>query len=229
MDNKDEIIDANKLVKYLIVIAITIVFLNIINLSFNKPSWLLDTLINVENESSISTWFASSLWIIAAYAGYKCYKISKADNIARKALLFFSLLLLLFSCDEVACLHENAGIVLVKHFHFGKGWVTALAPFILLVTVFLVINLYKALKTSKKAMLFIFIGLGMVIYGAVMLEYTITLPPLKYIILYRNIESVFEEALELFGAILIIRGLIEYQLARQANAQTHQRVNSLTR
>jgi hypothetical protein len=217
MCNKDEIIEVNKLVRWLVAIVIIIALLNIVNVLFGKPSWLFDTLFSVEQESSIPTWFASSVWLIAAYMSYKCYKISKADNIiAGKALLFFSLLLLLFSCDEIACLHENAGIVLVKHFHFGKGWVTALAPFIIVVTVFLIINLYKVLKSSKKAMFSIFIGLGMVIYGAVMLEYTISMPPLKYIILYRNIESIFEEVLEIFGAILIIRGLIDYQITKQA-------------
>jgi hypothetical protein len=216
MCNYDEITEANKLVKWLIAITIIIILLNIINFSFNKPSWLLDTLMNVDYESSFPTWFASSLWLIAAYLAYGSYKIAKKNKLAHNALLFFSLIMVSFSIDEVACLHENAGIVITKRFHFGKGWVTALAPFILLVTISLIISLYKALKKCKKATLFIFIGLGMVIFGAVLLEYTITMPPLKYFTLYRNIEFILEEGLELFGTVTIIKGLIEYQKEKPA-------------
>lgn len=211
MSNQKELLDENKLIHWLFTTTAVIVVLNIVNFSFNKPSWLLDTLINVNRESSFPTWFSSALWLIAAYLAYRCYRILTGNRASRRTLLFFSLLLLLFSCDEVASLHENSNAITSMHFHFGKNWVEALLPFILGASIFLAIRLYKTLNSHKKAMFLIFIGLGLVIFGAVILEYTIQIPsPLKTMMLYRNIEYILEEGFEMLGAILIIKGLQEH-------------------
>ena len=207
--------DTDVLVKVLFVIAAALVILNIINIAFDEPSWQLTRLIHLGRESNFSTWFSSAIWAIAAFLAYKCYKKSIINRLPDNIWIVLSSIFLFFSCDEVAMMHENFGDFFNRHYfklHIGvTSWVIVLAPFIVPIMIFMFVSLWKHLAYSKHAICLILMGLGLFILGSMVLEQSTALAVFKNSVILRRAETIAEEAFEIFGSILVIKGLLAYK------------------
>jgi hypothetical protein len=202
-------------VKWLVAIAALIICVNILDQIFNQPSWQIHRLFDMDREANFSSWFSSLLWLIAAYSAYMCYRTAKSRGLSCWIWPIVSIALLYLSCDEGAQLHEYLGTFINKHFlhwHMPKmNWIIILAPAILAVTVFFIITLRKTLADSRKAALLMASGLALLILGSIALESTAINDLCKEGTRLYGIEVILEESLEMFGAILILSGLIEHR------------------
>lgn len=203
------------LIKWLVIIIAVIILINIVDELLGNPSWQITRLFGVGLESNFSTWFSSILWAIAAYMAYQCHRTAKSKNLISKAWTIVSLFLIFLSCDETAMMHESFADFFNKYFfklHLGTIWVIFFAPFILLVILYFVITLPKYLIGSKKAAILLLVGLGLFIFGSMILEQTITFTFYKNLpLLLRTIRDISEESFEMFGALFIIMGLMSHQ------------------
>ena len=76
MSNAIEFINVSKksektLINSLFIIVGFIIFLNIINALFNKPSWQINRFINVDEEANFSAWFSGMILAIASFFAYQ--------------------------------------------------------------------------------------------------------------------------------------------------------------
>lgn len=200
-----------KPLRWLFAIAAIIVLLNIANELTGRLSWQINRLVNVDEESNLPTWFSGMLLAIASFFAYKCSLA--ANRVAGERFMWrlASFGFLAMSFDEVAMIHENVGLVLRKHFHITWNWSATIGPFILVLIIIFALNMIRYLKDSKKAFLLLAIGVVVYVGGAFLLEATndlIDYDSLKY--LFRT-ESILEESFEMFGVIIIIKGLIEHR------------------
>lgn len=209
-----EMRDEKRLIRSLIIVTVTLIFLNIINMLFGGPSWEIDRFINMDFEMNFPTWFSSLIWAIAAFMAYKCYEIAKIKGSSAKIWGIVSFTLLFLSLDEVATIHEHLGKFINRHsfdLDISASPVVFLGPIALFIMIVFIITLRRHLKGSKQAARLLLIGLGLVALGALALEHTLNFIPYKQLGSLRTVEVIFEESLEMFGAILIIAGLVEHR------------------
>ncbi len=207
--------EQEKLIRLLIGITIVIVLLNVINVVLGRPSWQITRLIDVGIEANFPTWISSLLLAIAAYFAYQCSSIAKTKQIGQRMWQLFSLCLIGMSCDETAQIHELMGRLLKKYLIKSTSiehstWVVILGPFILLIIFSLILKIKKYLRGSRKAIIFLITGLSAYVFGAFILESTINLLNHEDLEWIWRIENILEESCEMFGVIIIIKGLIEH-------------------
>lgn len=202
--------------KWLTLIAIIIIASNIINIMLGEPSWQITRLIDLDAESNIPTWFSSVLLFIAAFFAYRCSLLAKTRQNGKTIWQILSLGLLAMSCDEVAAIHEHLGQTINKYFfhlnNLKSEWVVFVAPFIILVilTVFIKLRYYLNLSGSSVALRFLTLGLIVYVFGSIIVEFTGNFFNYENSKLLYATELIIEESSEMFGAILIIRGLLEH-------------------
>lgn len=210
INNREEL----RLLRALVVIAASIVLLNIINQIIGKPFWQINRLIYLGYEGNFTTWFSSLLLTIASFFAYRCSTFSQISRVDKRRWWLLSLGLLGMSCDETAQMHEHFGDFANKYFFKLQGlehtsWIV-ICPFLLLIILFLVNYFKKCLIGSKKAQIFLGAGIVIFIAGACCLEATINFLNHQDLEWLWKIEVVFEEGFEMLGVLLIIKGLIEH-------------------
>lgn len=205
--------NTGKLIKTLLIITSIIVILNIIDELIGHPSWQVERLIGVGYEGNFPTWFSSMLLAIAAYFSYKCSVLAKDGKRVWKLL---ALGLIFMSCDEVAQIHEHFGSTLHKYFFNNmeaikhSSWVVILGPAVLLIVLIFAFKMKKYLKGSKQAVKFLLLGAFVYIFGAFILETATNLLNHENLEWLWRIENILEESCEMFGVILIIKGLMKH-------------------
>ena len=212
MKNDVEILGTRKLVKWLVITTIMIIVLNIINELLGRPSWNIDRFINVEHEANFPTWFSSILLAIAAFVAYHCSLAAKTRQAGQRLWQVMSLGLIAMSCDETAMIHEHVGAAINKYF-LNKAkfpWYVVLGPLVIFAVVFFAFKLKKYLRGSTKAMRFLAIGAGIYFFGAIVLEATAKFLHSHNLGLLLKAEDLIEESFEMFGVVIIIKGLIEH-------------------
>lgn len=217
---------ANKhLVNSLFITVGFIIFLNIINALFNKPSWQMDRFINVDGEANFSAWFSGMILAIASFFAYQCSLAADKDKGGPMMFQLLALGLLGMSCDEVAMIHENMGLFVNKHFVKLEGlrseWVALLAPVVLFIIIVFSVKMRKYLSSSNKAKKFLIIGAFIYIFGSTGLETLLNFPKQEILEKFLKVEFIVEEFCEMTGVILVIKGLIEHHrfLTHDAGSQ----------
>lgn len=196
------------LLRWLVAVVSVIILLNIISVTIGIPSWQITRLIAVGEESNFPTWFSSLLLAIAGVFAYKC---ALASNNERGNQIMWKLLSVVFwgmSCEEVAMVHEHIELGLNEHFAFKYNWTAILGPFILLIVAVFIFKMKRCLKNSPKAARILALGVFIYIGGAIFLESTLNFLDPSHFQWFFKIENIAEESFEMFGVILIIKGLI---------------------
>ena len=213
------------LIRTLVLTATGLIVIHVANELLGWPSWYIEKWFELDRESNFPTWFSSFLLTIAAYFAYRCFLVQREGGNGRRLWLLFSFGLLGMSCDEVAMIHENLGNMVNKRFFNLQSikhseWVVLLGPLVLFIIFIFVRKLKNYLQGSTKAINFLTAGALIYIFGAFILESTINVIGNRGL-LYK-IEFILEESFEMFGVILIIKGLIEHHkflLAGNRNTQ----------
>jgi hypothetical protein len=216
-------IDEKKLIKWLVVIAISIIVLHVINVILGEPSWRLTKLVNLDAEANLPTWFSSGLLFIAAFFSYQCFLLEKSPTNKASMWQILSLGFLGMSLDEIAQFHETSGILISKYiFHLDKksylSWAFTTGPIVFVAIAIFSIKLFKYFKNSKKARNLFFLGVCLYFFGAFILEMVGTNFYKDDLIFFQIIETTLEESCEMFGVIIMIRGLMEQLLYLRSDA-----------
>lgn len=214
-------VNYRQLIRWLFRIAGILIICHLLNRVAGTPSWQLERLFELGLEANIPTWFSSVLWAIAAVAAFGCSQlvILKSD---KNLWSLIALGLLTLSIDEVAQIHEN--IFRIINLFFPKAiqqqiisnfrataWPIIASPFLVAVIIWLVVTLRRLLKGSSQAGLLLSLGFFTVVFGGWGLEITTNFLNHGVLEWVWSIENIFEESLEMIGAIVIISGLFAHQ------------------
>ena len=221
-------IDHKKLIRALLLITGILVICHLANVVTGGPSWQLERLFDLGLEANIPTWFSSALWAIASVVAYQCAQLAEPKR-EKRLWIVISLGLLAFSIDEVAQIHENIFRIIDLFFpktiqheivsNFKRStWPIIASPFLAAVLIWLGVTLKRLLKGSYRAGSLLGLGLLMVVFGGWGLEITINFLNHGALQWVWDIETVFEESLEMFGAIAIISGLFAHQRVLQGRS-----------
>ncbi len=205
-----------------------LILIHLINLALGGPSWQIERLFCLGEEANIPTWFSSVLWALTAFASYCCSILVEAKK-ARTLWICITLGFLAFSIDEVAMIHENLFEVISRFFpeggrspilaHFkATNWPIIAAPFLVL-TIAWLIQVFKHLSIRRPVGELLTFGFFLVIFGGWGLEITTNFLNHDNLQWVWEIESVFEESLEMIGTIFIISGLMIHQSVLRARFQ----------
>ncbi len=212
--------EPQKLIRWLLRIAGILIVCHLLNLALGYPSWQLERLFNLGYEANIPTWFASIEWFIAAVIAYQCYQSTEEEK-DKRAWALIALGLLAFSIDETAQIHENIFRIIevvypksIQHeiFTYFKhsDWPIVASPFLIITVIWLGFTLRRLLKGSRRAGILLGLGLFMILFGGWGLEASINFLNHDLLQWVLEIENVFEESLEMFGAIFIVWGLLNH-------------------
>lgn len=216
MKTNRKFLRSDGLVKYLITITISVIFINIVSTLLNNPSWQIERMFDIRREANFSAWFSSMLLAIAAYYAYKCSTLIQTIKSGKRMWQLLSLGLLGMSCDEVAMIHEHLGELANKYFFKFDGikhssWVAIFGLPILLIIIVFILKFKQYLKDSNKAIKFLAIGASIYVFGAFFLESTLNFINYSKLAWLGKVENILEESSEMFGMIIIIMGLIEHR------------------
>lgn len=208
----------NKLVRRLLLVTGILVICHLFNVVTGGPSWQLERMFDLDLESNVPTWFSSFLITLAALAAYRCSRLSRALR-HKRLLLALAVVLLFLSCDEVAMFHENIGSVLGRYlFHWpifetwkGPIWPFILGPFAAVAFIWLGSHLRKVLRGSVKSAKLLGLGAALWLMGAIGFELAGNFLNYEPLLWVKKIEIVFEESLEMVGAITFLAGLLTHE------------------
>jgi hypothetical protein len=132
--------------------------------------WLL--LLDVDAEANLPTWFSSVLLLTASvYSVQKRERTEMTDQQLRRGWGLMSVLLLAFSADEVARVHEQIAakiLPFLKHQHIAREWLWALGAAIVVVMGIVILPFLRALPHKLRNEL---IGAGVIfVTGGLILE-----------------------------------------------------------
>lgn len=212
------------LVKYLFIIAISLIILNIIDLILKHPSWHIYRFINVNEEANFAAWFSSIILAIAALYAYGCSLIKRTDQNERRIWQIISIGLLLMSCDEVALIHESLGQLLNKYIIKSTAikhseWIAIIGPFVLVTILYFAYRTELILNKLPKAKKYFITGMIIFLLGSFGLEATINFIDYRQQEILWRIEYILEELFEMVGVIVIIKGIREYYRYLEKGAQ----------
>ena len=212
-------INRKKLIRLLFRVTGVLIVIHLINLVSGFPSWQMERLFALGEESNIPTWFSSGLWGLVSFAAYRCSRVVRAK---KEALLWMIMaaVFLVFSIDEVAMIHESLFGIIGRYFpehlrseilpHFrASNWPIIAAPFLVLTIVWL-IQVFKRFSIDRPVGQLILLGFFLVIFGGWGLEITTNFLNHNELQWLWEIESAFEESMEMFGAIMILSGLFKH-------------------
>jgi hypothetical protein len=200
--------------KSLAAAAILLCFVHALNAALGWPSWYFRFLFDMERETTLQTWFSSVLWIFAAFQAFECAKhewnadFRKIWRLAGGGFAFLSL-------DEAAMIHERTGDIIYKvliQAGFPLKLTTSIAPVVLSPFIFLaiggaVILLRSPFRNSDAAPRLMMAGAVALVAGGIVLDATTNGLNHESLEWLWQVEVIFEEGLEMFGAILMITGL----------------------
>ena len=211
-----------------------IVICHLLNLVLGYPSWQLERLFNLGYEANVPTWFSSILWAIGFVAAYQCAQLAHS-KLKQRLWILIALGFLAFSIDETAQIHENIFRIINMVFpksiqheiftHFKHSdWPVIASPFLVATLIGLSFTLKRLLKGSFRAATLLGFGFFMVVFGGWGLEITVNFLNHGTLQWVWEIENVFEESLEMFGAITIISGLFAHQRVLQNRSIEGQKI-----
>ncbi len=207
-------------IRILLRIAGILIVIHLANLVIGGPSWQFERLFSLGLEANIPTWFSSLLWFLSAFTAFRCFEFVKTKGQKIQWSLIASLFLA-FSIDEVSMIHEVIFEDInrffpsdLRHYIISKfkasDWPIIAAPFLIFTVIWLISSFRNLLKGSKTAQKFLLFGFAAVICGGYGLEITTNFLNHDNLQWVWELENVFEESLEIIGAILIFSGLLKH-------------------
>ncbi|OGW86077.1 MAG: hypothetical protein A3A81_06175 [Omnitrophica bacterium RIFCSPLOWO2_01_FULL_45_10b] len=189
-------------------------FCHVVGLFIGEYAWQWERLFGLDGESNIPTWFSSLLLASCAFVSFRCYEAAeKRDRwiwfLATAGFLFLS-------CDEVAMLHETVGSIFKKKFVTSESvlanaptiWPVAVSPLIALGMLWFGVFIPKAMRNSKEALKLVMMGFALYLFATVGLELLEDFIQGDSLSWAREANTLFEESLEMIGAIMILKGLL---------------------
>ncbi len=212
-------INHQKLIRLLFRATGILVIIHLINLVTGGPSWQIERLFALGEEANVPTWFSSLLWFLNFFVAYRCSRLE--SNLGRYLWFSIAALFLSFSIDETAMIHENIFAVMNRYFPLGirsfilehfkaSNWPIIASPFLVVTVIWLILTFRKLLKGSKDATNLLLVGFITVIFGGWALEMATNVLNHNNLQWIWEIENVFEESLEMVGAIIILSGLFKH-------------------
>lgn len=212
----------HKLIQILFVITGLLICLHVINLITGEASIHFDRLFNLNKESNVPTWFSSMLWALSGVTALGCRRLAKTIR-ERRAWLVISLGLIAISIDEVAMIHENVlGLLGGKWVGNMLGieirdnpWPLLATPFLIVGMVWFLNELKVCFKDSNRAKLLVILGAFTVITGGWFVETMMYFNLHHWVRWQRYTQVLLEESLEMFGAIIVLSGLLIHRGDRE--------------
>lgn len=150
-------------------------------------------LFNMAAEMNISVWWHGISLLAASLLAYELFSTRKDGS--RKAWLSLSIIMLVFSLDEIGSFHERISLT------------SSLKPYFLPLLILLFYSLsilFRKQDTRKSA---IFLLIGFILYGSVvaqeMIEHAVTFPGWA-----KGIRVGIEEGSELVGTLMVLSGIV---------------------
>lgn len=204
-------------VRFLLVLAGLLALANVIDLVAGNPVWPITRHIDLGSDTNAAAWFSSILLAVGGLVASQCADIGRRFG---QTPWFYLLALLLFgmSCDEIARLHETvfgdlAKLAGIAGFSFAQytAWVWIGGP--LVAVIFLAISwvMRAQMILVPGAMTLFAAGFAIMFLGGVILESTINFLDFGELKTLWKIEVIVEEALEMLGALVIVRALITWR------------------
>ena len=210
MNHKLNFKNIPNLVMILLLIDIGFCIVYIGNIIAGKPIDIFTTLVKLESEDSLSTWYSSiQLFCIFIFSSiFTYYHIKK--KVINLHLLIFPAMFLFMSADEIVQMHEWLGVKSDYFFSLGNRretpfpmtgiWIFTIGlPFLiffLLYAYLLKINFPEYQSSIKK----LIIGMLIMLSGALGLELLSNFIDARY----WSVEVVLEEGLEMIGATIML-------------------------
>lgn len=209
--------DLKKIFCGLIFLELMLVIAYIVDIMLGSPSWVINKLVDLDDEGSVATWFSSiqlflvGLLLIIRSSGNR-------EIITLPSATFFCILGLGFiflSVDEAAAIHEKMSTVLkqaefMPRFKGEHGiWIYIYGLVALFFLVVTLRNFIALWKHYRRAALIMFIGLVTFVTGAVVLEIVSyqflrdDLASLHYVV-----EVALEEFLEMLGISIVLYSVL---------------------
>lgn len=183
----------------------------------SSQGWLFNLAgrFNVDQETSLPTWFSQVLLLLASGIAFF---IARADELRslRKYWYLVAVIMLLLSIDEGASFHETLGVWLGQHlgwqislgFTVLRDWV--LLALIAAAVVGLLLWRFIILLPARTRILFA-LAASLFIGGALIVETLhFTTFQIEYGSLSQAVSNAIEEGFEMFGAITFIYALSSY-------------------
>lgn len=171
---------------------------------------------DMDDESSIPTWFAQSLFLLIAAAALLAANLEKL-RIKRILWMLISITGLSLAIDEAAGIHEQIlQTIHVLFFHESAPTILANAWLIVLPFVLITVALFgrQMIRHFPPRLIFISgLGIGVFLLGAVSVDIVtqgLELPEFAFEFAVQGMFVALEEGLELIGGIIVLYGIIEY-------------------
>jgi hypothetical protein len=200
-----------KTLRYLSLGVVLLVLINIVNDAIGRPFWNVTRHVYLGQDDNASAWFSSILLIVAAAFAYKCFRVAQASRIERYwAFGLVAGLLAVMSCDEVARFHESldavgARLEAVSTLGVGNhaGWVWVGGPVIVVAFAVFFAVLRRPLSLAPGSVRLFAIGIGLIVFGGILLESTINWLNHDELQWLWNLEVIAEETMEMAGTMFI--------------------------
>ena len=165
-----------------------------------------------DDESSIPTWFSQALFLCIGLVSL-FVRHHTTEKTERVLWLIIGVLGITFSIDEIAVLHETV-LQSIHLLFLEEGTMSArsnawffVTPFIVLGLAVLTIKIASLLP--RKILVFIGGGFTLIVFGAIAVD--IIVVEFESTSFFRQgVLVALEESMELFGAILVLYGVINY-------------------
>jgi hypothetical protein len=185
------------------------------DMAIGSPVWLVKRLVDLDAESSLPAWYSSML-----------LQPPSGRGPARWFFLLGCAGFLFLSADEALFIHEsiagspalkaNPHLMAVLHLKHSQGaWIPIYGAVVAVLFAVAAPQIWRFWKTHRPAFLAFAIGIGMFLFGAIVLE----IAGDRYMDLLRAVpaihtaEIVAEELLEMLGSIIMLRGGASFFLA----------------
>lgn len=172
-------LDLSKILICLILFELLLIAAYGMDVALDSPSWVINKLVDLDNEGSIATWFSSiQLFIVGLLFFVKSYQVdaNSTELPSRQFFWIMGLGLLFLSVDEAAAIHEKVSMVLkqaefMPRFKGSHGiWIYVYAFIAGIFCILMCRNFIALWKKFPHAALIMALGISTFITGAVFLE-----------------------------------------------------------
>jgi hypothetical protein len=162
-------------------------------------SWAIEDRFDLDKEANVPTWFAVALLFSVSMVSLIIYILGRDTRIYnswRPFWLGFSVVFCFLSLDEASRVHEGIDNV------FHIKWIYVYMPFAAL---FFIVCTYFFIFINKNKTLTYWILGGLIVYalGGLLCE------TISFYLYSGKAEVVFEEGLEMLGAIMVLTGCVQ--------------------
>jgi hypothetical protein len=203
--------DPARLSRWLMAATIGLIAVHAAHVFLGERVWELDRIFSLDRESNLPTWFSSLMWAGAAITAYSCGCLSRLSQ-DRRLWTVLAVVLMAFSCDEVATLHELVGKLT------ATAWPLVLAPIAVPAMIWMGWRLRHLLARSSGAAKRIAAGVAALCAAVACELVMVWLQERPNADALLVVEVVVEESLELFGVALVLTGLMWHLRALRAGA-----------